>query len=96
MRLSNCLLKKKNSKSEIQLVYKFMKGQTEVTYNWKQPFCVFDSIIFLKNNLIYNNGRSIQNILKKSKQLHLQQLGEINNKAKCPYKEAKQINLLQL
>lgn len=90
MRLRNGLLKKKNSKSEIQLVYKFMKGQIEVTYNWKQPFCV------TKNNLIYNNGRSIQNILKKSKQLHLQQLGEINNKAKCPYKEAKQINLLQL
>lgn len=34
--------------------------------------------------------------LVKSKQLHLQQIGEINNKAKCPYKEAKQINLLQL
>lgn len=94
MRLSNCLLKKKNSKSEIQRVYKFMKVQIEVTYNWKQPFCV--SIMFLKNNLIYNNGRSIQNILKKSKQLHLQQIGEINNEAKCPYKEAKQINLLQL
>lgn len=94
MRLSSCLLKKKTSKSEIQLVYKFMKGQIEVTYNWKQPFCV--SIMFLENNLIYNNGRSIQNILKKSKQLHLQQKGEINNKAKCPYEEAKQINLLQL
>lgn len=35
MRLRNGLLKKKNSKSEIQLVYKFMKGQIEVTYNWK-------------------------------------------------------------
>lgn len=38
MRLRNCLLKKK--KSEIQRMFKFMKGQTEVTYNWKQPFCV--------------------------------------------------------
>lgn len=65
MRLSNCLLKKKNFKSEIQRVYKFMKGQTEVTYNWKQPFCV--SIMFLENNLIYNNGRSIQNIFSEIK-----------------------------
>lgn len=65
MRLSNCLLKKK--KSEIQRVFKFMKGQTEVTYNWKQPFCVSDSIIFLKNILIYNNGRSIQNIFSEIK-----------------------------
>lgn len=92
MRLSNCLLKKKTSKSEIQLVYKFMKGQIEVTYNWKQPFCV--SIMFLKNNLIYNNGRSIQNSFSEIKTTTPTTNREINNKAKCPYKEAKQINLL--